>query len=421
MKFEGDVFGSSKLGYAGKKEGFGGVRPYGWILLSDNLLIPEQVDEQEKMKMVFVEDRKEISYIDFVELVFFQHDASVLLVEENPARNDGRIVKHVRDSILPVPEVLMEFDEMIFIEDEYLEDVRSTLLSKDGEWLILGDSRTSLSWRFIELSFPILGMGEEMYVVLHAASDYPEFVTEEFLELRGFEGNSSTQIWIRCPSSFSEDEEDWKWKALNLKHAVPPEYPRTMILDLGKMPCNTSRIKLGFVTKTHIDSISYSLFPSRSKMAEIKSTSVQIKEAELVFQGVNVWSGTEVTDEWIYSPSNKSYGTGRGKYTRYGRVSELVKSEDDRSVIMASGDALWMTFIPPSPKEGKRTVALQGTAWYKAQSNVALEWIVDPIPYRGMSEYPYESVELDWDLEWNTRVVGDQLLEKDGKRMRDEL
>jgi hypothetical protein len=44
---------------------------------------------------------------------------------------------------------------------------------------------------------------------------------------------------------------------------------------------------------------------------------------------------------------------------------------------------------------------------------VGEEWIVDPIPYRGMSEYPYESVELDWDLEWNTRVVGDQLLEKE--------
>jgi hypothetical protein len=82
-----------------------------------------------------------------------------------------------------------------------------------------------------------------------------------------------------------------------------------------------------------------------------------------------------------------------GNFTRHGDVTELVQSEDDRLVVLASGDEMTLRFqAPPSPPVGwKRTFVLHNVGWDKdADVNTVHGETVEPLPFRGMKQYPYE-------------------------------
>ncbi len=83
-----------------------------------------------------------------------------------------------------------------------------------------------------------------------------------------------------------------------------------------------------------------------------------------------------------------------GNYTRYGSIDELLREPDDRMVIMASGDEVTLRFradrLPPLPAGWKRDFLLLVDGWAKdADANTAYSQTVGPLPFHGMSSYPY--------------------------------
>jgi hypothetical protein len=83
-----------------------------------------------------------------------------------------------------------------------------------------------------------------------------------------------------------------------------------------------------------------------------------------------------------------------GYYTRYGPVEELVSKEDDRLVVMGSGDELALSFeadyLPPLPAGWKRDFLLLVDGWAKDRdANTAWSQTVEPLPFHGMSSYPF--------------------------------
>ena len=97
-----------------------------------------------------------------------------------------------------------------------------------------------------------------------------------------------------------------------------------------------------------------------------------------------------------------------GRYTRYGNVLPLVGAEDDRLVVLAAGDELTLEFsaaFPPLPKGGQRDFLLELSGWVKAgEFNTASSGRVEPLPFRGMKQYPYRAVSTaDWQRRSLTR------------------
>jgi hypothetical protein len=103
-------------------------------------------------------------------------------------------------------------------------------------------------------------------------------------------------------------------------------------------------------------------------------------------------------------------------YTRYGETRELLKSVDDRFVIMASGDELRLNFDPrelPLLVPGwSRDFLLYVDGWSKdADANTAASTSVEPLPFHGMTHYPYsgserfpdDSAHRSWRERYNTR------------------
>jgi hypothetical protein len=105
-----------------------------------------------------------------------------------------------------------------------------------------------------------------------------------------------------------------------------------------------------------------------------------------------------------------------GFYTRYGDVTPLLQTIDDRLVIMGSGDEIALTFpaagLPALARGWTRDFLLLVDGWAKdADPNTAFSQSVEPLPFHAMSAYPYRANEHFPDdalhraylLEYNTR------------------
>jgi hypothetical protein len=99
-----------------------------------------------------------------------------------------------------------------------------------------------------------------------------------------------------------------------------------------------------------------------------------------------------------------------GFYTRYGDVRPLLKFVDDRLVIMGSGDELRLRFpagqAPALPTGWKRDFLLYVDGWAKdGDANTAYSQSVEPLPFHGMSQYPYSGRERFPDSEMQKRYT----------------
>ncbi|HEV8305091.1 MAG TPA: hypothetical protein VGQ25_09040, partial [Gemmatimonadales bacterium] len=102
-----------------------------------------------------------------------------------------------------------------------------------------------------------------------------------------------------------------------------------------------------------------------------------------------------------------------------GDVLPLVRAPDDMYVIMAPGDEATLTFdanAAPPPRAGwTRDFLLYTDAWLKdSDRNTAMGGTVAPLPFHGMSRYPYGAEETyptdaghgRYLETYNTRLVG---------------
>ncbi|RMG67121.1 MAG: hypothetical protein D6715_05435, partial [Calditrichaeota bacterium] len=83
-----------------------------------------------------------------------------------------------------------------------------------------------------------------------------------------------------------------------------------------------------------------------------------------------------------------------GNYTRYGNVTPLLTAPDNRYVIMNAGDELALQFsasqLPPLSRGWRRDFLFYNVGWLKdGDLNTASGQTVAPLPFHGMSRYPY--------------------------------
>jgi hypothetical protein len=84
----------------------------------------------------------------------------------------------------------------------------------------------------------------------------------------------------------------------------------------------------------------------------------------------------------------------RGRFTRYGDVVALLQRADDQYVVFGPGDEITVEFAardaPPLPAGWRRDFLLYSNGWLKdADLNTATGQTVEPLPFHGMSRYPY--------------------------------
>ncbi len=87
-----------------------------------------------------------------------------------------------------------------------------------------------------------------------------------------------------------------------------------------------------------------------------------------------------------------------GLYTRYGERARPARPGRRRLVVMGSGDEVRLSFdaaaLPPLAPGWRRDFLLLVDGWAKdADANTAFSQSVEPLPFHGMSRYPYPAGE----------------------------
>jgi hypothetical protein len=190
-----------------------------------------------------------------------------------------------------------------------------------------------------------------------------------------------------------------KWRTVIADMGMPAGKPKTIAVDLNFI--SASR-KVRIVTNLCVywDEI---FMAENTGNPEVRQTAAALDSADLHFRGfsaAHIDSRRKQPDTYSYVPVSPAsfWNPTPGMYTRYGDVAELARDVDDMLIIMGSGDELKLHFradsLPPVPPGWKRDFLLKVDGWAKDRDpNTAYSTSVEPLPFHGMSVYPYPATE----------------------------
>jgi tetratricopeptide (TPR) repeat protein len=209
------------------------------------------------------------------------------------------------------------------------------------------------------------------------------------------------------------------WRTVIEDMGIPAGKPKTIAVDLtGKFLSASREVRIVTNLCVYWDEIFLS---EETGAPEVRMSDVASLAAGLRFRGFSrpiihrERRQPEAFDYASVQPASM-WNPTPGLYTRYGDVAELLGAIDDRLVIMGSGDELRLEFdargLPPLPLGWRRDFLLHVDGWAKdGDLNTAYSQTVEPLPFHGMSGYPYAAGERfpdtaahrRWIAEYNIR------------------
>lgn len=220
-----------------------------------------------------------------------------------------------------------------------------------------------------------------------------------------------------------EVETEAGWRPLIAHLGFPAGKTKTMVIDTPPLPAGARKLRIVSTQWLSWDRLAW--VPAATGVAD-EAPRVQARldpdVADLRFRGFSQphrlapnaphgfdYDVVTARSPWLPFP---------GRYTRFGDVRELLAEVDDRSVILAAGDEIALSFdatdLPPVTPGWRRTLFLESHGWDKdADRNTGEGLQVGPLPYRAMRGYPYAAGDAfpDGELyreyreEWLTRIV----------------
>jgi hypothetical protein len=190
------------------------------------------------------------------------------------------------------------------------------------------------------------------------------------------------------------------WRTVIEDMGIPAGKPKTMAMDLtGKFLSASREVRIVTNLCVYWDQI----FLSEAGAPETRMTPVATATSELRLRGFSrpvIDPRREQPEAFEYAnwTGGGSWDQTPGMYTRYGDVRELTEAVDDRMAIFGAGDELRLSFdagsLPAVPEGWRRDYLLYVDGWAKdADANTANSESVEPLPFHGMSSYPYPAGE----------------------------
>jgi hypothetical protein len=208
-----------------------------------------------------------------------------------------------------------------------------------------------------------------------------------------------------------------EWHTAVEDMGIPAGKPKTIAVDLtGKFPGRNRRLRIVTNLCVYWDEI---FLIEDAGAPQTRMTTIDAADARLHFRGFSepvIHPARLQPEEFRYDRvrPESMWNPTPGLYTRYGDVLDLVTRIDDRMVVMGSGDELVLRFpadLPPLPAGWTRDFLLLVDGWAKdADANTAFAESVGPLPFHGMSSYPYPAGEHFPDDEVHQRYTREYLV-----------
>jgi Flp pilus assembly protein TadD len=347
------------------------------------------------------EELSEVSYLDQIQLYAVDHPAGAEIFTNEKFKGP------------PYPEFrLFSVKKPIYpkgARDDQGRDVLSRVVSKDQQYpdqfrrseIGVADLHT------LELDFGTAAPSSKAILLLNGWVDWPDGSTFR-------RASQELAAGLTVPYLQVQDSKG-RWKTINKDMGMPAGKPKTIAVPVEFL--SASR-KIRIVTDLCVYWDEIFLSEGASE-AGVEPKPVPLVSADLHFRGFSesrIDPRRQQPDTFFYghvSPVS-FWNPTPGLYTRFGRVDELLREVDDRLVIMGSGDEVTLRFeAPAAPRPGwTRDFLLKVDGWAKDRDpNTAFSSTVKPLPFHGMSRYPYSVTEHfprdtahdDYQRSYNTR------------------
>jgi tetratricopeptide (TPR) repeat protein len=327
------------------------------------------------------EELSEVSYLDQIQLTAVDHPA------------DTGIFTNEKFKGPPYPEFhLYGVKHRIYpssARDDEGHDVRERLLARDQRYpdqfprTELGVARLHT----LELDFAGAAADGRATLLLNGWVDWPDGST--------FRAAAQERKGGLVMPYLQMQDAQGRWITVDEDMGMPAGKPKTIAVPLRFLSAGR---KLRIVTSLCVywDEIFLS---EGTGEPETRLREIELLSADLHFRGFSetrIHPERKQPDTFLYDRvSPRSFwNPTTGLYTRYGDVKPLLAEVDDRLVIMGSGDELRLQFaagvLPPLPAGWTRDFLLKVDGWAKDRDpNTAFSNTVEPLPFHGMSRYPY--------------------------------
>ncbi len=196
------------------------------------------------------------------------------------------------------------------------------------------------------------------------------------------------------------------WVTAQDNLGFPAGRKKTILFNLTNVfrPGTPRRVRLRTNLEIYWDAIHWA---QGAPDTPLKEVTLDPTMADLHYRGYSVMhmpvgaGAPEVPDYNAIEGTKQRWRDLIGYYTRYGDVRELLKTIDDRYVIVNSGDELSMRFAeqPPPPPGWVRDFVIKGDGWIKdGDYNSTFSKTVLPLPYHAKNEYTVRpgALEDEW-------------------------
>jgi Tfp pilus assembly protein PilF len=228
---------------------------------------------------------------------------------------------------------------------------------------------------------------------------------------------------LQLPALQVKDKEG-RWQTVVENVGIPVGRPQTVVVDLdGKFLSASRDVRIVTNMRIYWDQI---LVDTSGGNFPMRLSRLDPSIAQLRRRGFSLEHSPDGRQPLTYDYKQISFTSPwkvmTGRYTREGDVRELLLAADDMFVISRPGDEITLSFaankLPPLPRGWTRTFLLYADGFSKEMDiNSASPDQVGPLPFHGMSRYPYrwpETYPLDerrrrYLETYNTRIVTSQV------------
>ncbi|MFO7671944.1 MAG: FG-GAP-like repeat-containing protein [Bacteroidales bacterium] len=375
--------------------------------------IPGEMLKQKggKYTIQFTEELWETIYLDQVQLLVLDHpDSCEVFVDEQfvPPPYPPLAIHAVTRKIQPVSAT-----------DGSGNDLLELLLEKDDRYLPLPENKR------------YQGITGTSTLVIDPGQHTPTgnlslflsgwiFPTDASINMALSQGENE-QVMPPCLQVINRKGE---WETVIENIGFPQGKNKTVIVPLeGVFLSDDHRIRIITNMEIHWDQV---FFARPSGAIPVKLTRMDPSEADHHYRGFSrMYRKDHGNGPHWFDYSSVTTGPKwrdlQGFYTRYGDVRELLLAPDNKYIIANAGDETTICFNAEDagdlPEGWSRDFLLYSVGWVKdGDMNTAEGNRVEPLPFHGMSSYPYKSPdsyphseELDrYHKMYNTREVTDR-------------
>lgn len=397
-----DVSNHGWLGYIKHVNSDGSIafyrnNPWDYVPLDQNQL----ASNNNVFNLTLIQRWNEIFYLDQAYMVAVDHPTNVnvysTMVEEYLDPNYmGQIHTVSKNPLTPISAV-NEKGENVLAQISKIDNVFTPGINgiQSSNW-------NNINWNRLTLNLGDLSNAKQIKLVVRAVVDWGS--PDDYNNWLNYFFDPSNPVpdktQVTPPPILEVKAQNGSWIAVptNRQFPLPPDMTaRTFIVDLtGLFPTNEYSIRISNFWNVTFDYVGIDLSPQQNITIYKINPTANLEES---FQ-----TGTLST----------------GSFTKYGDVTDLVTTEDDKFVIGRQGDAVTMLFnasgLPPVANQMVRDYFFFDSCWFKDENGnwgFGFGFTVDPLPFRSMTGFPYPENESypnnteygEYLTQWNTRII----------------